>query len=608
KRAHGARRVEVGLGALALTLLVGVIPVQSGPAPWRQTNALARLPSDLLASDPLVSSDDPLVLAAVAAVFSADLSGAPLPRVAGRGRGKNVLVLVVERLSAAYVKQGQQAQGIEYGIHLPALEALADEHLFFPNYFSHQAQSNRGLYSLLAGELPHLRTKTSKMTEVTTGTRQRAAYLPKSLQRAGYRTVFLESTPLYFMGMGQFMRQAGFDLVQDSSHVAKPRAMGGWGVDDGSLLDHTASVIEDLERESRPWFVTVFTAGTHHPYTIPDPAFRAEEEDFARSFYYLDKVLGEFLDGLRTRGVLEDTLVLITCDESAGLPSSYEGRLERLDKNWGFLLAITPEGWKGQDPAVCGQADLALSILDYLGLEEEVGQFGGRSVFRRYETPRDFYLGNTYTRQLAVFSKEGILALFDERLNLASSRAYDPQALLRLGDHQPAPARLRDQLVGVLQRGSVSGGGEVRYAFAGTGRTLKAQGRELLISGQFFEVPPDSVLVFDLDLVLRPEAGRTAGLWTALNDDAGMRTLHETKSGPYYSGGRRQLRYWFATTGARHKVEVRLGIDQEPGRTTQIEVREATLRVIPRAAWEGGALPDDAVKFDLDRVSLAPGK
>lgn len=610
ERAQEARRKELAGVALALGVLLLIVPVQPGYARWRQTNAIANLPADLLASDPLEgATTDPAVLADVAAVFSADLSGAPRVRPPGTKRAKNVLLLVFERLSAGYTAQGQRVQGIDYELRLPKLSQLSEQHLSFPNYFSHQAQSNRGLYALLAGELPHLRTQTSKMTEVTTGTRRRRAFLPAALREQGYRSVFVEATPLYFMGMDQFMRQIGFDDAQDSSDITTPRIRGGWGVDDGSLLDHTAKVIGDLERGAQPWFVTVFSSGTHHPYTIPDPKFREGQEDFVRSFHYLDQVLSEFLAELQRQGVLEDTLVLITCDESAGLPASYEEPTERLDKNWGFLLALTPEGWQGQDPAPYGQADLALSILDYLGLEREAqtfeGGFSGRSVFRSYAEPRDFYLGNTYTRQLAVYSKTGTLAVFDERLNLVASRAYAPQALLRLGEARPEPAGLRDRLLGVLQHGQAAPSEEVSYAFAGTAKELRAEGWGLLVSGQWFETPPDSILELDLDLVLHPEPGEPVFLWTKLNDNSGIRTLHEAKSGPFFAGGRRRLKFRFHSAEARNRMEVRLGVDQGRG-TTRIEVTQAQLRVRPRST--APRQPDGAVEVELDHSDpAAPG-
>ena len=602
ERAQDAPRRELAVAATALGLLFLLVPVQPGYARWRQSNAIANLPADLFASEQLEGpTDDPAVLADVAAVFSADLSGTPRARPAGTKRAKNVLLLVFERLSAGYTTQGQEAQGIDYSLRLPGLSELSQEHLFFPNFFSHQAQSNRGLYSLLAGELPHLRTQTSKMTEVTSGTRRRQAFLPAALAAQGYRTVFVEATPLHFMGMGQFMHQVGFDEAQDSSQVRNPRIRGGWGVDDGSLLQHTAEVIGDLERDAKPWFVTMFTAGTHHPYIVPDPEFRKGEEDFERSFHYLDQVLKEFLADLGRRGVLEDTLVLITCDESAGLPASYEEPTERLDKNWGFLLALTPEGWQGQDTAPYGQADLALSILDYLGLEGEAqtfgGGFSGRSVF-----PRDFYLGNTYTRQLAVYSKTGTLAVFDERLDLVSSRAYDPRALLRLGEARPEPPGLRDRLLGVLQRGSAPPTDEVSYAFAGTAQELEAKGWGLLVSGQWFETPPDSILELDLDLVLHPEPGQAVFLWTQLNDNSGIRTLHGAKSGPFLAGGRRRLRFRFHSAEARNRVEVRLGVDQGPG-VTRIEVKQARLKVRPRGS--GPRQADGAVEVELDEAEPA---
>ncbi len=67
--------------------------------------------------------------------------------------------------------------------------------------------------------------------------------------------------------------------------------------------------------------------------------------------------------------------------------------LERalLSENWGFLVAMTPE----RDRRIMGepfaQSDVALSVVDYLGIDHEDLDFFGRSAFREYGSGRFFF-------------------------------------------------------------------------------------------------------------------------------------------------------------------------------------------------------------------------
>src|SRR5690606_41408508 len=94
-------------------------------------------------------------------------------------------------------------------------------------------------------------------------------------------------------------------------------------------------------------------------------AYRARHGDPRQAAVaYLDDAVGHFLDTLDARGVLDDTLVIVTSDESHGLDQA------RLASAWGFNLLLAPE--QAQLPrrkeGVYGHIDLAASALDYLAL------------------------------------------------------------------------------------------------------------------------------------------------------------------------------------------------------------------------------------------------
>jgi arylsulfatase A-like enzyme len=113
----------------------------------------------------------------------------------------------------------------------------------------------------------------------------------------------------------------------------------------------TADALAEIDRDpSRPFLVTVFYSSPHFPYSAPapyyrqfaDPAYRGRyryskaqvlgqeappDADDIRQIRALfdgavaatDAAIGELLDGLEARGLLENTIVVLTADHGEGL-------------------------------------------------------------------------------------------------------------------------------------------------------------------------------------------------------------------------------------------------------------------------------------------------
>ena len=136
-------------------------------------------------------------------------------------------------------------------------------------------------------------------------------------------------------------------------------------------------------RKSVPWFLTLLTVGTHHPYTLPASYGGGEGlPPKLRSVAFLDDAVDLFLSRLKETGVLEDTLVVVTSDESHGMNADM-----LLAGNWGLCFALMPKGQTEKNhvnPELFGLVDLPLSILDYVGLAASSDAIAGRSIFRDY--------------------------------------------------------------------------------------------------------------------------------------------------------------------------------------------------------------------------------
>lgn len=411
RRAGG--RAALGLGAAGALLCAATAAWPDAPAPpvWRQVDFLQRDAAHWWASRgdrPAQAADAPAPPEAMLARWpelAGDLSGSP--RIPDAPRARNVLLVVLESVSGLHLPSVAREQGREADVSMPALDAFSRQSLRFVSFVAHQRKTNRGLYALLCGELPNLGEGTPKMSAAAVAPWR--VCLPRVLREAGWHTAYLQAAPLSFMLKDRFMAQAGFEEIDGYDGDEPSYSDSAWGVDDRAFFEQALGRVDALRESDQPWFLTLLNVGTHHPFAVPDD-YRPGPRSFRRAASYLDEAFGAFAAELDARGVWEDTLVVVTSDESIGiLGFDTEPIFKRISQNWGVLLLRGPGVAAGVERAPFGLADLALSLVDYLGLAERGEHFFGRSVFRRYEAPRHLFFGNGNLGSLGAFEPGGTL-------------------------------------------------------------------------------------------------------------------------------------------------------------------------------------------------------
>jgi hypothetical protein len=411
---HLRPRVAVGsLVAAALAIgLHSAWPWSDELSIWRQTHFLQH-DARCIAFDAFAPAssrprfrDAPAAMLDLLPELAADVSGTP--RFALEGRKRNVLLVVLESVSGLHLGSLSASHGLEMHSLMPQLDAIAQDNLSYSTFVVHQRRTNRGLYSILCGELPNLTDALPKMSAYVEGGR---VCLPEVLRTEGYRTVYLQAAPLAFMLKDQFMPRVGFEEVYGYDWFTGGYARTGWGVDDRAFFEQSLEMIVKLSEGEGPWFLTLLTVGTHHPYVVPESYRPHMISPAARTLRYADEAVAEFHRRLEQMGIFEDTLVLYTSDESRG----FDGTIAKLDqlvfKGWGFLIARSPEGYRARVREPFAQMDLAISVLDYLGLANRGGHFFGRSVFRSYPLSRHIFFSNSNSDFNAVLHPNGRLAM-----------------------------------------------------------------------------------------------------------------------------------------------------------------------------------------------------
>ncbi|MDR9440944.1 MAG: LTA synthase family protein, partial [Halomonas sp.] len=389
--------VALGLASLSLANTATVTD-------WRQHHlVLASLQAMLSGTAPppaLDSSNEPPT------ALLADLNGAQRTALSG-SETPNVLLVMLEGVTGGYLPSLAEQAGLPSEIRMPRLDTLAQDGMLYSQFMAQQRQTNRGSYALLCGDLPRLGSQPASMSDFATGPASPEC-LPGALREAGYHSVYLQAAPLSFMMKDSFMAKAGFDEVKGNDALAHAYQRNGWGVDDKAFLEQGLQEVARLRRQRQPWFLTLLTSGTHHPFNLPPEITGEGSATEQQAFRYLDDAIGDFMDAMQERGWLDDTLVLITSDEAAGMRQLGDTTARRLTQNWGIMAVHAPQASAGRIDTPYQQSDVALSILDYLALPEGHRlPFLGRSLFRDPPESRALHMANTYANQVQALTPRG---------------------------------------------------------------------------------------------------------------------------------------------------------------------------------------------------------
>ncbi len=320
---------------------------------------------------------------------------AALPRA---GRPRNVLLVVLESTGTRYLSP----YGSRYAT-TPHLAAEASHALVFDAFYAHVGLTANSLAALGLSVYPYMtwREYSQEYPDFPGET------LADVLGPLGYRTAFLTSSFLDYVGLDRFLRDRGFDEVRDWNTLSDGSPATSWGGDDRVLVDRTLEWI-DRDRE-RPFFGILWTQQSHHPY---DPASGQPVIDFfsggplppddwdlgryLNTIAEVDRQLGRLFAGLRERGLDKDTLVVLTGDhgECFGDPHRNWGHGSRLyQENVNVPLMLwSPTLFEGggRRETVGGHVDVNPTILDLLGVPAPAS-WEGRSVFDPDRPPRAYF-------------------------------------------------------------------------------------------------------------------------------------------------------------------------------------------------------------------------
>ncbi len=210
------------------------------------------------------------------------------------------------------------------------------------------------------------------------------------LHQSGYHQVFLGGAQLSFAGKGAFLQAHGFDEQYGwdywATHLPE-REKTVWGLSDPDLFHQALQTIDRLKQQDKPWNLTLLTLGTHLPGFVYEgcPVYQpAPDEVFLNAVHCTDYLVGQFVQALEQRGVLNHTLLVIQGDHGV-FPNPEMKRLfgpEKVQDRRLLTLFIGAGSDRVQPDAYMASTDLAPTVLDLLQLQHNATFILGKSVLK----------------------------------------------------------------------------------------------------------------------------------------------------------------------------------------------------------------------------------
>lgn len=329
--------------------------------------------------------------------------------------GRNIMIFILESMSAehsAYLCPEIYADLPQKGF-TPFLDSLMRQGLTFRRMYANGTRSIQAMPSVL-GSIPSFRTPFVLMPQSLGESRQ----LPAILADKGYSTAFFCGSEHGSMGFGAYARSAGVErLVSREDYEARHGREdfdGYWGIWDEPFLQFLG---EELGTMPEPFFATLFTLSSHHPFIVPEKYAATLPDGYTKihkGVAYDDQAFRRFFERYGSEEWFRHTIFVFVADhvsseKFAEQTRSYPGNMHIL----GFIY--TPDGaLQGEVTGITQQLDLMPTLLGIVGNREPYFAFG-RDVLNEPDRPQ---WSISYDGEFRALTDQGAIRLDDSGAGL----------------------------------------------------------------------------------------------------------------------------------------------------------------------------------------------
>ena len=351
--------------------------------------------------------------------------GIHLPNSKYHFKKQNVVVVIVESLSRNYMSYFKGTG------KTPFLDSLFSQSLVFENGFANAKESIQGIPAILAS-IPSLQEDAFIFSNYSSNKITSFANL---LKPEGYKTYFFHGGDNGTMGFNSFSRLSGFDYYYGRDEYSNDADYDGkWGIWDEPFLQRMG---KELSNVQQPFFASVFTLNTHHPFAVPakyQQQFKQDGHPILPCVQYADYALKRFFESNKDKAWFKNTLFVITADHTG--PKIDEMNIDVLNDYRIPIAFYKSDGsLKRVDNRIANQIDILPSVMHLLGYSKPFFSQGknlltdGCQNFAvNYRSGVYQYIDSTYCYQ---FDGQKRLGFYNWRADKAFANNLDNNKLSR---------------------------------------------------------------------------------------------------------------------------------------------------------------------------------
>jgi phosphoglycerol transferase MdoB-like AlkP superfamily enzyme len=305
---------------------------------------------------------------------------------------KNVIIIILESFSQYLLPNSESDEKKnDYEGYCPFLNRLLKQSVSF-NGFAASHRTIDGLPAIFGG-LPKLLNK----SYVETSFANCYTYSPvEVLKSYGFHTLFFHGAKNGSMNIESYCYAIGFDAYYGKNQYHNSFVDEGvWGISDRAFLKYVAKTLPTVPQ---PFFASVLTLSSHHPYDIPKDAsdldIKTGIHPMLAVVSYTDHAIREFFETLSHYSWYDSTLFVITSDHT-GIGSI------PISPNMVTTMQIPiffyhPLANNNNKLGAMQQTDIMPSLFSLLQIDEPLFSYGNNIFDSTYSTCSANYLWESY--------------------------------------------------------------------------------------------------------------------------------------------------------------------------------------------------------------------
>lgn len=278
----------------------------------------------------------------------------------------NVVLIILESFSKEYIGYYNDDKRFT-----PFFDSLITQSVSFAHAFANSKKSIEGVPAVIAS-LPALMEEPFITSPYNGG---KINSIASVLKENGYYSAFFHGGNNGTMGFDNFAFSAGYDNYFGRHEYGPHDYDGHWGVYDHKFYRWFA---EKMNGMKQPFFTTLFTISSHHPFKVPDEfkdKFPKGDHPILESIAYADYALHTFFEYAQKQPWYHNTLFVITADHTGpSFTAKYETRKGIYEIPILFFMPgkLQPK----EDNSVAQQCDIMPTVLGFLNIKQPFVAFG----------------------------------------------------------------------------------------------------------------------------------------------------------------------------------------------------------------------------------------